>query len=67
VVPYFNPALIEVAVRLRLFRFFKLADTFRTTKGKSISVGTLIVLLSLGSLAYGPKVDYLSHSVALEG
>jgi hypothetical protein len=48
-------------------RCFKLSDAFRFAKGNTIGAGTLIVLLPLGLLAHGPKIDHFSHSVALEG
>jgi hypothetical protein len=54
-------------VGFRPLRCFKLSDTFRFAKGNAIGAGALITLLPLGSLAHGPKIEHVSHSVALEG
>jgi hypothetical protein len=58
---------IEIAASLGLLRGFNLPDVFGLTKGNTIDVGTLIALLPFGSLADGPKIDHLNHSVALDG
>ena len=63
-VPYFDPVPIEVASGFGLMRGFDLANMFGLTKGKTIGVGTLIVLSPFLPLSNGPKIDYFSHSVA---
>jgi hypothetical protein len=63
-VPYFDPVPIEVAAGFGLARGFNLANVFGLTKGKSIGVGTLIVLSPVVPLSNGPKIDNFSHSVA---
>jgi hypothetical protein len=58
---------VEVAPGFGLVRGFNLPNVFGLTKGNSVSVCTLIVLLPFGSLADGPKIDHVNHSVALDG
>ena len=59
---------IEVAAGFGLPRGFNLSNLFGLSKGKAISVGTLIVPPPVLPLSNGPKIDYFSHSVvALDG
>jgi hypothetical protein len=53
---------VEIAAGFVLLGGFELAQALGLTVGKSIGVGTLIVLLALGSLAGGSKIDQFSHS-----
>jgi hypothetical protein len=53
---------IEIAAGFRLLGGFERAQALGPTVGKSISVGTLIILLPFGLLASGSKIDQFSHS-----
>ena len=45
----------------RLLRVFELAQVFRLAVGKSVGVGTLFAVLSLGLLTGRSKIDKFSH------
>jgi hypothetical protein len=53
---------IEVAAGFGLARGFNLSNLFGLSKGKAISVGTLIVPPPVLPLSNGPKIDHLPNA-----
>jgi hypothetical protein len=62
VVSFFDLVPVEIAAGFHLLCSFKLAQTLGLTVGKTIGVGTLIVLFTFDPFAGCPKIDQFSHS-----